>query len=220
MSEKHRKKMMNCFINAADELINEIGIENMTIRNIAKKTGYNSATIYNYFENLDHLTFFGAFRNTKDYALALNEYLADAKNAMDRFLKVWECFCDHAYLKPEIYNAIFFPKLSKHIEEYIAEYYTLFPEDLGIHHHTISTMLLKGNIYDRGMTTVIDCVDEEFLETKDADRLNEASLLIFEGMLMRVMRGAVSYEDAASKTMDYIKIIVQSLLIKEYDFYY
>ncbi len=220
MSEKHRKMTMNCFINAADELINEVGIENVTIRGIAKKTGYNSATIYNYFENLDHLIFFGAFRNIKDYALALNRYLADAENAMDRFLKVWECFCDYAYLKPEIYNAIFFPRLSKNIEEYITEYYTLFPEDLGIHHDTVSTMLLKGNINDRGMTTVIDCINEGFIEPQNADRLNDTTLLIFEGMLMRVMRGAVGYKDATNKTMDYIKIVVQSLLIKGYDFYY
>ncbi len=220
MSEKHRKMTMNYFINAADDLINEIGIENVTIRNIAKKAGYNSATIYNYFENLDHLIFFGAFKNIKDYALSLNQYLSDAENAMDRFLKVWECFCDYAYLKPEIYNAIFFPKLSKNIEEYVTEYYSLFPEDLGIHHDTISTMLLKGNIHDRGMTTVIDCVNEGFIEAYNADRLNDMTLLVFEGMLIRVLRGTVSYEDARAKTMDYMKVIVQSFLIKDYCFYY
>jgi len=96
----------------------------------------------------------------------------------------------------------------------------LFPEDLGIHHDTVSTMLLKGNINDRGMTTVIDCINEGFIEPQNADRLNDTTLLIFEGMLMRVMRGAVGYKDATNKTMDYIKIVVQSLLIKGYDFYY
>jgi AcrR family transcriptional regulator len=220
MSEKHKKMTMNYFINAADELINEIGIENVTIRNIAKRAGYNSATIYNYFENLDHLIFFGAFKNIKDYALSLNQYLTDADNAMDRFLKVWECFCNYAYLKPNIYNAIFFSKLSRNIEEYITEYYSIFPEDLGIHHDTISTMLLKGEIHDRGMTTVMDCVKEGFIEHHSADKLNDMTFLVFEGMLPRVLRGTISYEDAKNKTMDYMKVIVQSLLIKEYSFYY
>ncbi len=220
MSEKHKKMTMNYFINAADELINEIGIENVTIRNIAKRAGYNSATIYNFFENLDHLIFFGAFKNIKDYALSLNQYLTDADNAMDRFLKVWECFCNYAYLKPNIYNAIFFSKLSRNIEEYITEYYSIFPEDLGIHHDTISTMLLKGEIHDRGMTTVMDCVKEGFIEHHSADKLNDMTFLVFEGMLPRVLRGTISYEDAKNKTMDYMKVIVQSLLIKEYSFYY
>lgn len=220
MSEKHRKLTMNYFINAVDELINEIGIDNITIRNVAKRAGYNSATIYNYFENLDHLVFFGAMKNIKDYAFSLNLYLKNAENAMDRFLKVWECFCNYSYLKPDIYHALFFPKLSKHIEEYVAEFYSLFPEDLGIHHSTISTMLLKGDIHDRGMTTVLDCVNEGFIETHNADKLNDMTLLVFEGMLIRVLRGNISYEDAKNITMDYIKIIVQSFLVKDYSFYY
>lgn len=220
MSEKHRKLTMNHFVNAADNLINEIGIENITIRNIAQKAGYNSATIYNYFENLDHLVFFGAMKNIKDYALSLNRYLADAENAMDRFLKVWECFCNYAYLKPDIYNAIFFPKLSKNIEECVSEFYSLFPEDLGIHSDTISTMLLKGNIHDRGMATVNDCVSDGFIDPQNADKLNDMTLLVFEGMLIRVLRGTIGYEDAKNITMDYIKIIVKSFLIKDYCFFY
>lgn len=177
-------------------------------------------TIYNHFENLDHLIFFGALINIKDYALALNSYLVNTENAMDRFLKVWECFCNYAYLKPEIYNAIFFPKLSKNIEEYISEFYTLFPDNLGIHHDTISTMLLKGNIRDRGMTTVMDCVNEGFIEPHNADKLNDMTLLIFEGMLKKVLKGAIDFEDAKNKTMDYIKVIVKSFLVKDYNFYY
>ncbi|NYB75920.1 helix-turn-helix transcriptional regulator [Sedimentibacter hydroxybenzoicus DSM 7310] len=220
MGEMHKKLAINHFINAADELINEMGIEKVTIRNIAQKAGYNSATIYNYFENLDHLIFFGAMKNITDYALALNSYLADSKNAMDRFLMVWECFFNYAYLKPDIYNAIFFPKLPKHIEEYVSEFYSLFPEDLGIHHDTISTMLLKGNIHDRGMTTVMDCVSEGFIESHNADKLNDMTLLIFEGMLKRVLRGTVNYENAKTKSMDYIKVIVKSFLIKDYNFYF
>lgn len=218
--EDRKRKVMNQFIDAADELINEIGIEKITIRNVATKAGYNSATMYNYFENLDHLVFFGAMKNIKDYSLSLNLYLIGSENAMDRFLKVWECFCDYAYFKPEIYNAIFFPKLSKNMEHYISEYYSLFPDDLGIHHNTISTMLLKADIQERNMTTVIDCVTEKFISPDNADRLNDMTLLVFEGMLIRILRDIITYDDARNNTMDYIKAIVQSFLIKDYSFKY
>lgn len=220
MKEIYKNKVMNQFINAAVELIDENGIENVTIRGVAAKAGYNSATIYNYFENLDHLIFFAAMKSIKDYALALNEYLVNTKNSMDRFLKVWECFCKYAYKKPEIYNAIFFANLSKDMEHYITEYYSLYPEELGLHDKTINTMLLKANINDRNMTTVMDCVDEGFIDTENADKLNDMTLLLFEGMLKRVLRGTVNCEDAIVNTMDYIKITVQSFLIKEYSFYY
>lgn len=213
-----KKKVMSHFIDVTDELINEIGINNITIRNIANKAGYNSATIYNYFENLDHLIFFGAMKNMRDYAQNLNSYLIGAENAMDRFLKVWECFCDYAYYSPDIYNAIFLPKLDKNMEHYVSEYYSLFPEELRVSSTTISTMLIKGNIHARGMTTVMDCVSEGYIQLEDKDSLNEMTLLIFEGMLARTIRNSISYDDARNTTMDYIKKIVEGFLIKEYEF--
>ncbi|TCU79532.1 TetR family transcriptional regulator [Tissierella praeacuta] len=218
--EIQRKRMMSYFINATDELIYEEGINGITLRKVADRAGYNSATLYNYFENLDHLLFYAAMRNIKDYALALNTYLIDAKNSMDVFLKVWECFCDYAYDKPEIYNAIFFPNLEKHFEDYVAEYYKLFPEDMVSSDENISTMLLKSDINKRGETTVIGCVDEGYIRPEDANKLNDMTLLIFEGMLKRVLMNKISYDDARNNTMDYIKSIVERFLIKEYNFYY
>ncbi|WFA08329.1 TetR/AcrR family transcriptional regulator [Tissierella sp. Yu-01] len=218
--EIHVRRMMSHFINVTDELINEIGIEKITIRKVAELAGFNSSTIYNYFENLDHLIFYAAMKNIKDYSLTLNYYLIGAENSMDRFLRVWECFCDYAYYKPEIYNAIFFPNLDKEMEDYVQDYYNLFHEDLGVHNDTISTMLLKRDIRERGMTTILDCIKEGYIDQDDGDKLNDMTLLIFEGMLKRVLMDKITYEDARCKTMDYIKSIVKLFLIKDYEFKY
>lgn len=218
--ELHKRKVMSKFIDVTDELLKEVGIGNISIRKVADKAGFNSATIYNYFENLDHLIFFAAMRNIKDYSMALSDYLKDTNNSMDRFLKVWECFCDYAYYKPEIYNAIFFPKLENEMEDYVEDYYDLYPEDLGAHSDTISTMLLKRDIKDRGMAIVYDCIKEGFINEEDGDKLNDMILLIFEGMLKRVLHKRTTYEDAKNKTMDYIKYIVKIFLIKDYEFKY
>lgn len=218
MIDNKKKKIMNRFINATVELIDEIGIENITIRNVALKTRYNSATLYNYFENLDHLIFFAAMRTIRDYALFLDQYLKDEDNAMDQFLKVWQCFCDYSFKKPEVYNAIFFPQLSKDFEHYIHQYYSLFSEDFGVHDKTISSMLKKGDIVDRNMEIVLDCVEEGYILEGDANSLNNMSLLIYEGMLVRLLRHRVDYDTARLFTMEYIKKIVTSMLIKDYTF--
>lgn len=218
--EMHKNRVITDFIKATDELIHDEGIESITLRKVARKAGYNSATLYNYFENLQHLVFFSAMRLIKDYADALKVYTADSENAMDRFLKVWECFCDYSYDKPEIYNAIFFSNLNKDVEDYVEEYYKLFPEDLQNADYKTSTMLLKTDITERGMTTVADCINEGYIKPEDGDRLNDMTLIIYEGMLKRVLAGRINYDDARHQTMDYIKSIVRGLLIKDYEFYY
>lgn len=218
--EIQRKRMMKYFIDAADKLMDEGGIQGISLRKVAKKAGYNSATLYNYFENLDHLIFYAAMRNIKDYAMALESYVEEDDNAMYRFLRVWECFCDFAYDKPEIYNAIFFPKLDKHVEHYVREYYNFFPEEMGSCNSTISTMLLKRDISDRAMTLVDDCVEEGYICPNDAEKLNDMTLLIFEGFLKRILNNKISYNNARNNTMEYFKFIIEGFLIKEYEFYY
>lgn len=215
-----RNRVILDFINACDELILDEDLDDITLRKVAKKAGYNSATLYNYFENLDHLIFLSAMRFVKDYSLALEAYVKDAKNAMDRFLMVWECFNDYAFDKPEIYKAIFFPELKNVIADYVQQYYNLFPEDLMRSDFVITTMLLKTDIHDRAMTTVTDCINEGFIREEDGEALNELTLLVFEGVLKKVLAGKISYENARNKTMDYFKPIVKGLLIKDYEFYY
>lgn len=210
-----KKRMMTYFIDAADEIIEEEGIKDVTIRKVADKAGFNSATLYNYFENLDHLVFFAAMKHIKNYALVLPEYLKGIDNALDKFLAIWQCFCDFSFKDPEIYYAIFFANLNNDIEDYIVQYYKLFPEELGTQDDDVSTMLLKNDIYDRGMTIVNECVNEGFIKEEDAEVLNEMATLIYEGLLLRVINGKIGYDEAVEKTMKYIRITVNSLLIRK-----
>ena len=56
-NEYKEKRVMMYFIEATQELILDEGLEKLSIKKIAEKAGYNSATIYNYFENLEVLIF-------------------------------------------------------------------------------------------------------------------------------------------------------------------
>lgn len=216
--EMIRNRIMMDFIQASDELIQTEGINTITLRKVANLAGYNSATLYNYFENLDHLIFFSAMRLIKDYANALGEYTKDSRNSMDRFIKVWECFCHYSFKSPEVYNAIFFSNLQKDMEEYVSDYYRLFPEDLMNADEKSSTMLLKSDISQRGMTIIRDCIEDGYIDEMDGDRLNEITLLVYEGLLKKVLNHKLSPESAQEKTMEYIKLILKGMILKEYKF--
>lgn len=63
--------MWEYFIDATAKIIKEEGIEHVTIRKIADLAGFTSSTIYNYFEELSHLTFFASMRFIQDYSKEL-----------------------------------------------------------------------------------------------------------------------------------------------------
>ena len=53
--ELQKKRTILYFIQAAEELIAEKGQDNITVREVANRAVYNIATLYNYFENINHL---------------------------------------------------------------------------------------------------------------------------------------------------------------------
>ena len=73
--EQKRKRVMAYFINATIELMEEIGIENLTIRKVAERAKYNSATLYNYFDSLDELEMFASVK-------CLNEYVKTSQHPL------------------------------------------------------------------------------------------------------------------------------------------
>ena len=80
MQQKDRKQMyrqqtMGYFINAALEIIEEEGIDSLSIRKTAEKAGYNSATLYHYFSDFEELRIFSAMKYLDQYAKDLPAYL-------------------------------------------------------------------------------------------------------------------------------------------------
>ncbi|OPJ54956.1 HTH-type transcriptional regulator BetI [Alkalithermobacter paradoxus] len=202
--------MMSYFIEAATKIIDEEGIEAVTIRKVADIAGYNSATLYNYFENIDHLIFFACMKYMKDYALDLPNYIKNSRNSLDKYILIWECFCYHSFNNPKIYYRIFFDKFTHSIEDAVSEYYSIFPEELGEQSEDVLSMLLKHNIYDRCIAALNSCVNENLVRKDDIDEINEMTLLVYQGLLSRILNNQVEYtpQEATKKIVSYIQNII------------
>lgn len=208
--EIQRKRTMIYFIEAADEILKADGIKGITIRKVAKIAGYNSATIYNYFENLDHLILFTAMKYVKPYSLALPQYIKNRTEPVDKFRAIWECFSDYSFEDPEIYYSIFFANLNNNLDSYVRDYYKLFPEELGEDTHGLNTMLLKSDIYERGMSSLDDSIQEGLLPLEDAEDLNNICTIIYKGILLDRMQDKYTKKEAYDRAMRYINITIRA----------
>ena len=89
MQQKDRKQMyrqqtMGYFINAALEIIEEEGIDSLSIRKTAEKAGYNSATLYHYFSDFEELRIFSAMKYLDQYAKDLPAYLEPVTRPLEK----------------------------------------------------------------------------------------------------------------------------------------
>jgi AcrR family transcriptional regulator len=212
--KKHRS--MSYFIDAAAQIMDEEGIELVTIRKVADMAGYNSATLYNYFKNLDELILYASIRHLKEYTLSLAKYIESTKNSIDRYLKIWESFCRYSFWRPQVYNNIFFGRHSDSVPQIVQEYYSIFPEELVEHSEDILPMLLESDLYARNLVLLQRIQSDGYMDKKDLKSANEMTILLYHGMLIKIINSESEYsiDEVTEKTMSYIEQILNSFIIK------
>lgn len=211
-----KQRILKYFIEATVEIIKEEGIRAITIRKVADKAGYNSATLYNYFENLDHLIFLASLRFITPYTKNLSDYVKTNNNALKKNFAVWEFFFENSFKNPRIYDAIFFNQISYSPINYVKEYYELYPQDLSQDDEEIKAILLAQNIYERTRILVKLCAEENFIKGEDVDDLTEMTIFLYKGLLdLALNQGeALETDFLVSKGMKYIKLCYRGFLLK------
>ena len=165
-----RKRIMIYFIEATRNLIQAEGVDGLSIRKIANEAGYNSATLYNYFRDLEHLTLFGSVCYLRDYVVLLGKSLTPEMNALERFRTIYHCFNDIAFRNPDIFHNMFFGRHSEDLGEVLhTYYYELFPDELSGLSDPMRQMLVSGSMRERDSVTMQDMVREGFVSPDKAD---------------------------------------------------
>ncbi len=209
-----KKRILNYFIQGARDIIEKEGIENVTIRNVAKKAGYNSATLYNYFNNLKQLVFFASLDFLSEYTQAMPDYISKAKDEVERFILMWECFCHYTFKNPKIYYAIFVEKVGEDPDILMKQYFEIFPEKLGSPPEEMVTMLLDPDLSRRASIASDPLIENNLITKEKAEEINNMITYIYYGMLTLMINERINYdkEVAVAKITGHIKTIISNAI--------
>ena len=179
-----RKRIMVYFIEATRNLIQTEGVDGLSIRKIANEAGYNSATLYNYFHDLEHLTLFGSVCYLRDYVMALSTSLTPEMNSLERFRTIYRCFNDIAFRNPDIFHNMFFGRHSEMLGDVLhTYYYELFPEELADISESMRRMMVTGSMRERDWVTMQDMVQEGFVAPEKAQLTMELIIAVHQNFI-------------------------------------
>lgn len=206
--------MWTYFIDATEELIRTEGYQQITIRKVAEKAGYNSATIYNYFGELSHLLFFASLKFLKPYIETVTLEMKNTNDPIEKYLVAWEVFSNHSFKNPEVFHAAFLMDLGEHPESLLLHYYELYPADLLDVSEELKPALMERSIDERGRHAISHIIQAGLLNEAQAEELNELTNLIWQGMFTNVLnnRNRYSAKEAHERTIKYIREIIFSKL--------
>ena len=208
--EEKRKRIMSYFINATIELMEEEGIENLSIRKVADRAGYNSATLYHYFSNLDELELFASIKCLDEYIKESLIYKVEGRNFKEWYLDQWSCFCRHSFKRPRIYHFLFFsPEGMENLNEIVRRYYEIYPDKKVERTKEYERFLRAGDFFKRNEMLLRNFVKKKNynISEQEIKEVNEMSVLIYRGELaiMRCDRNKPTVEDAVKKTLKYLE---------------
>ncbi len=205
-----RKRIMIYFIEATEKLIRQDGLENLSIRKIATEAGYNSATIYNYFNDLEQLAMFGSICYLRDYVAQLEKTLKPEMRAIDRYRTIYRCFNHQAMRYPEIYHNIFFGKYSDKLASVLHLYYhELFPNELENLGDEMKDMLVGGSMTERDQIMMKHIVQEGDIRADKAQITLELIIalhqnFLYEASLRQEGFDAKTHEEKFNRMFEYL----------------
>ena len=183
-----KKRVMMLFIEATEGLLRKEGPGGLSIRKVASEAGYNSATLYNYFQDLEHLTLFASVRYLREYVALLEKNLTEDMNAFQRYRMIYRSFNTCAFREPEIFHGMFFGRHSGLLGEVLQVYYEqLFPQDLDGLSGQMKQMLRLGTMYERDSLIMKDLVAEGFVAPEKAEKTMELMIALHQHYIHEAM---------------------------------
>ena len=192
-----KRRVMMYFIEATQELILNEGIENLSIKKIADTAGYNTATIYNYFEDLEELILYSSIDYLKIYLKNLKNEINSNMKAIEMYETIYKVFVHHSFEKPEIFHTLFFGKYSYKLEKIIKKYYEIFPDDITGQTDITKSVLVEGNIHNRDLPVIKQMIKEGSILEEEAPYIMEAIVRIHQSYLENILqqREQISLEE-------------------------
>lgn len=201
--EIQRQRMYYYFIDACKDLIDELGIENLTIRNISDKAGYNSATLYNYFENLDQLIALTLLDSVKPYFYSINVLYRKEISATYLFFVTWREYAKFSFEKPQTFKKVFESDQSNDILKYIDSYFEFFPSE---HYDEVRQFVFGKNIQIRDEEMVQLLIKENVLKENSGNYVSDFAYVLHLGMCERIING---YYDKEEQTLElFLKYLI------------
>lgn len=181
--EMQRNRMLAYFIEATQSIIEQEGIEHISIRKVAQKAGFNSATIYHYFKDVDQLILLASMRYLKNYNVSLSKHINEQIDSFQQYLDLWGFFCEASFEYPKVIYNLFFNHHSVELGDIVTQYYSVFPEETESFSPAIAQIMVGQTVLDRNRGIMEPLVIAGYIREDELEMINYITICCFRNIL-------------------------------------
>lgn len=217
--EKHHRRVLRYFIEAAQSIIQKDGMEAVTIRKVAEIAGFNSATLYNYFQDLDQLLVYASLNRLTSYNQRITENCCTGKDWKEVLLLSWNEFSDISFTYPDEFSQIFFNKHSDSLPAICKSYYELFAEEEVDGTNEWYSILTDFNLSNRNKVILNKIYPNGTVSEKDLEIANELMISAYHLLLECRVSNKKEYSHAfcQQRMIQYVTYLLSTLKVQKGD---
>lgn len=174
-------RMRSYFVEATKEIIQKEGVDGVTLRKVAKGAGYNGATLYNYFRNVDHVISLALHEHMGHYVDTILKTLKGSETPFELYMLNWYIYAEKSFKLPKEYYYLFYKHPNINLSEVYNEFFQNHPDIFEKLPASFQEMAREKNQYSRDLaflTTIYSHFDRKVLA-----RISEMNILIHKSML-------------------------------------
>ncbi|MDD7208845.1 MAG: TetR/AcrR family transcriptional regulator [Lachnospiraceae bacterium] len=174
------------YIQITSSILEKEGVKGISIRRIANEAGCTSAVLYKHFDNLNHLIILASVKFLEPY---ITEFIRVTRrkdiSSIQMDLYLWKFFIRESYKNKPYYMQMFFSPDREMLEDYIYEYYTLFPDEEREFDGFSASIIFSNNLEEREHIRLRRAAHENLITADNAILLSRLSTAVFNGMFLR-----------------------------------
>ena len=211
MKENRKLKRKSYFVIEAIKIIEKEGLGHLTTRAVANAAGFNQASIYSYFDNMDHLENTASIYFTEEYAKALTFYTDNVTSGIQSYLIMWELFLYYALKDPYLYYNVFYSSIAQDGKHNLFhEYYELFPESK-YSESFMKDMIQMDRTQNRNRFVLNKCIEENSITTEMVDYISEVHVGYTKCIFTDIVKSNL-YEPSPELFRKCMRYIIYSML--------
>ena len=183
-----KSRMTRYFIDAVITLSDDIPVDAITLRQVAAAAGYNSATLYNYFQNMNQLIAFTLIDRMSRIWIDASKLQGQLDGSLNHYLGQWLAQCRESFQHPQLFLYFFQLEEKAQIYQRIPDYFAVFPE---IREQLSPRLLAQTKETDfarKNQNILFPCVTEGYFLSVDVENLIAAADILFGGILLQILR--------------------------------
>lgn len=210
--------MTRYFIDAVKELAKDRPVFSITLRDVANQAGFNSATLYHYFKNMEQAIHFALFDMISEMWIEDTRREQTLVDPLTQYFSLWEVQCKVAFENPNLFLSFFLMDDKQPVYDAGASYFAVFSQRWEQIGPRFRAQLSNTSFQKKNQNYLKPCVDAGYLREEDLPTLIGSADILFGGILLQVLRRPKEADHSREMTrrfFEYLNQMLRPILQKE-----